>query len=174
MFGTVPRQPGPLSMTVTADPLGVIPEGDETDNSATDTITVQPPDLTATVTGSSALAPGESGSWTVRLGNSGPAVARLTSSLNSILTISLPGLSDVAVTPPAGFSCVATPFYPEIWECEPTSTQTIAVGGAVAFTVTGTAPTSGEALVAAVADSYEVIPEADEMNNQGSLDVVVG
>lgn len=34
MFGTAPRQPGPISMTVTADPIGAVPEADETDNQA--------------------------------------------------------------------------------------------------------------------------------------------
>lgn len=69
-FGITPRQPGALSMTAMADPLDAIPEADETDNEATDTFTVRPPDCSITLTGT----PWQSTVWgaSMKQGRNGP------------------------------------------------------------------------------------------------------
>lgn len=165
LFGTAPRTPGPLSVTATADPLNAIPEGDEGDNAATRTVTVQPPDFSVAMTTSGpAVATGGTVSWNARVANDGPAVARIPNGTNVLRFSVPPGVTGATVTGPAGYSCV--PADAVTFDCTAAGTQTVAVGATLAFTLTGTAPTTpGDLSSTATADPLDAVPEADETDN---------
>jgi uncharacterized repeat protein (TIGR01451 family) len=164
-FGTAPATPGPISITATADPLEVIPEADETDNSDTETTTVQPPDFSITLADAAdPVDARHSVTWTATITNDGPAVARISTGTRMI-RFSLPaGLTNLAVSSPGSYTCFlenATTV-----DCQATTTSTLAVGGTLAFSFFATSPAApGDIDLTATADPLEVIPEADETDN---------
>ena len=172
LFATMPREPGTVAITLSTDSDGTVPEEDETNNAATTSVAVRPPDFSTTVTAAAGtISAGGTAEWVVRVANDGPAVARF-GAAHRIVRIDLPaGLTGAAVAVPANYECVApaSTFY----ECRPLTTQSLAVGGVLQFTVTGTAPDPGTLSVTATADPLSVIPEADETDNAASASISV-
>jgi hypothetical protein len=129
-------------------------------------VTVQPPDLTMTVTpDAQPVSAGSPASWTVELGNAGPARARLTASTVGVQVTVPADLAGAAVAA-AGWTCTAVDA--TTFECRPESSSTIAVGDVVAFAVTGTATQPGTLTVTGTADPLSMVPEALESNNTAS------
>ncbi|MDQ4055637.1 MAG: hypothetical protein M3237_23500, partial [Actinomycetota bacterium] len=120
--GTAPRPPGPITVTTTADPVNVVTETDENNNQASATITVQPPDLSITLTGSpdpvDALA---QSTWVARITNDGPANARISNSMRPIRFLIPDGMVNLAVSSPSGYTCFIEA--PQTVDCQATATQ---------------------------------------------------
>ena len=172
LFAT-PRQPGTVTVTATADPANLVLEENDGDNAATASIVVRPPDYAMSVTPAAvSAAPGEATTWTVTLVNNGPAAARTPTATK--FGVSFPAdLGAPAITGPSGWACsISTPGYAE---CNSTTTQTIAVGGTVVFTLTGAAPpAAGTLVVGATADVTSLVPEANELNNDATGSMAIG
>jgi subtilase family serine protease len=173
LLGLASRQPGTMSVTATADPLGAIPEGDESDNSVTESVTVQPPDFSITTTATpdpvDALS---SVTWHTTITNDGPAAARVLT--NTVLgRFEVPaGLLNLAVSTPSGFTCFIAA--PQVVDCQTTATRTMAVGDTVEIDLIGTAPRQpGEIEVTTIADPLDAIPEADETDNSATAATTV-
>lgn len=173
MFGTAPRQPGPISMTAIADPLGAIPEGDETDNEATDTITVQPPDFSITLTGTpDPVAAQGNTTWVARITNDGPANARISNTMRLIRFQVPANMTNLAVNTPTGYTCFIEA--PQTVDCQATTTQNLAAGAHLDFTMFGKAPADpGPISMTVTADPLGATPEADETDNQATETITV-
>ncbi|MDQ4051215.1 MAG: hypothetical protein M3237_00755, partial [Actinomycetota bacterium] len=173
MFGTAPRQPGSLSMTAVADPLDAIPEADETDNEATDTITVQPPDFSITLTGTpDSVAPQGDTTWVATITNDGPANARISNTMRPIRFLIPDGMVNLAVSSPPNFTCFIEA--PQTVDCQATATTNLAADAQLAFTMFATAPADpGPISMTVTADPLGVIPEADETDNQATDTIAV-
>jgi hypothetical protein len=168
-----PREPGSVSVTASADPLDAIPEGDETDNSATDAVTVQTGDLSISLTVSpNPVTPSDGVQWEATVANAGPAGLRIFNG-ERLLRFTLPaGFSNLAVSTPSGYSCFIAAA--NTIDCQTSATTTLSSGASVVITLSALAPSSpGTYTVTASADPLGVVPETDEADNSDSVDLTV-
>lgn len=170
--------------TAKVDPNSVVSELSETNNTATDSVTVTAPDLTTSLTDNAggAMTLGNNWTWTLTVANSGTAAASFSSG-QTIVSDSLPNTSVTYGTPAlSGISGISGTVACSI----SSSTLTCTASGAVtmasssSFSVTFTATPSATGTFAnprsggsASVDPAGVVSESNEANNSFSDTVTV-
>lgn len=169
MTATAPDEPGTVTNSVLVDPNNVIRESNEEDNTATSIVTVEAPALPnlrirlADV--ADPVATGETMQWRSALVNAGEGNATIPSGTPVIRFRFSADLSDVTITPPPGYECMALAT-PGHYGCRTTTEVVLAAGDYALFEISATAPSQPADITLVVdADPRNLIEETNETDN---------